>query len=25
VVVAGGLSPVFAHRGRKWHVEGLVR
>ena len=23
--VAGGLSPVFAHRGRRWHVEGLAR
>ncbi len=25
VVAAGGLSPVFAHRGRRWHVEGLAR
>ena len=25
VVVAGGLTLVFAHRGRMWHVEGLAR
>jgi 2-polyprenyl-3-methyl-5-hydroxy-6-metoxy-1,4-benzoquinol methylase len=25
VVAAGGLSPVFAHRGRRWHAQGLAR
>ena len=25
VVAAGGLKPVFAHRGRMWHVQGLAR
>ncbi len=25
VVAAGGMTPVFQHRGRMWHVEGLAR
>jgi len=25
VVAAGGMTPVFEHRGRMWHVEGLTR
>jgi 2-polyprenyl-3-methyl-5-hydroxy-6-metoxy-1,4-benzoquinol methylase len=25
VLAARGLNPVFAHRGRMWHVEGLAR
>ena len=25
VLAANGLAPVFAHRGRMWHVEGLAR
>ena len=25
VLASNGLTPVFAHRGRMWHVEGLAR